>query len=80
MFHLHLYYAYCCTIYCSQRWVNFNKGTCLQAKVAYNNMHKRMLGYNRWDSASNMFVNNAIDTFDVLLRKNMIGFKNAFLA
>ena len=27
--------------------------------------------YNRWDSASNMFVSNAIDNFDANLRKNI---------
>ena len=34
-------------------------------------MHRRILGYNRWDSASNMFVSNAIDNFDASLRKNI---------
>ena len=38
---------------------------------AYNNMHRRILGYNRWDSASNIFVSNAIDNFDANLRKNI---------
>ena len=42
-------------------------------------MHRRILGYNRRDSASNMFANNAIDTFDALLRKNIYGLKNALL-
>ena len=45
------------------------------AKVAYNNMHKRILGYSRRVSANGMFANNAIDTFDALLRKNIYGFK-----
>ena len=36
---LHLFYAYCCTIYCSQLWILFNKSTYLKLKVAYNNMH-----------------------------------------
>ena len=31
---------------------------------------RRILEYNRWDSASNMFVNNANDYFDANLRKN----------
>ena len=66
-------------MYCSQQWVNFNKGTYLKAKAAYNNMHRRILGYNRWDSASSMFVNNATDTFDALLREDIYGFQNAFL-
>ena len=72
---LRLFHAYCCTTYCCQLWVNFNKGSYLKAKVAYNNMHTRILGYNRRDSASSMFANNAIDTFDALLRKNIYGLK-----
>ena len=39
-----LFHAYCCTTYCCQLWVNFNKGSYLKAKVAYNNMHRRILG------------------------------------
>ncbi|KAK2192621.1 hypothetical protein NP493_26g07049 [Ridgeia piscesae] len=76
---LRLFHAYCCTTYCCQLWVNFNKGSYLKAKSEVNNMHRRILGYNRRDSASSMFGNNAIDTFDALLRKNIYGFKNAFL-
>ena len=72
---LSLFHAYSCTTYCCQLWVNFNKGSYLKVKVAYNNMHRRILGYNRRDSASSMFANNAIDTFDALLRKNMYGLK-----
>ena len=48
--------------------VNFNKGS------AYNNCI-RILGYSRRDSASGMFANNGIDTFDALLRKSIYGFK-----
>ena len=44
-----LFHAYCCTTYCCKLWVNFNKGPYLKAKVAYNNMHRRILGYSRRD-------------------------------
>ena len=76
---LRLFHAYGCTTYCCQLWVNSNKGSYLKANVAYNNMHRRILGYSRLDSASSMFANNAIDTFDALLRRNIYGLKNAFL-
>ena len=33
---LRLFHAYCCTSYCCQLWVNFNKGSYLKAKVTYN--------------------------------------------
>ena len=67
--------AYCCTTYCCQLCVNFNKGSYLKSKVAYNNMHRRILGYSRRDSVSSMFANNTNDTFDALLRKNIYGLK-----
>ena len=42
---LRLFHAYCCTTYCCQLWVNFNKGSYLKAKVAYNNMHRLIWGF-----------------------------------
>ena len=30
-------------VFCSQLWVNFNKGTYLKVTVAYDNMHRRIL-------------------------------------
>ena len=41
-------------------------------------MHTWMLGSSRWGSASSMFVNNAIDTFYVLRRKNISGIETYF--
>jgi len=32
-------------MYCSQLGVNFNMGTCLKAKVTYNNMHAHVDGF-----------------------------------
>ena len=48
-----------CAPYCSQLWVNHNK-----LRVAYNNAYRRVLGYVKSDSASNMFVNNQVENFD----------------
>ena len=42
-------------------------------------MHRRILGYSRRDSASCMFANNAIDTFDAVLRKNIYDLKKRIL-
>ena len=78
-FSFELFHAYCCTIYCSQLWVNFSKSTYLKLKVAYNNMHRQILGYNSWDSASCMFVSNSIDNFDTQLHKNGYGFRKRFM-
>ena len=54
---------------------NFNEGTSLKAKVAYNNMHR----YSRWQSVSSMFVSNAVDIFYILMRKNIYGLKKRVL-
>ena len=66
-------------VYCFQLWVKFNKSTYLKLNVAYNNMQRRLLRYNRLDSASCMIVNNSIDNFDALLRKNIYGLENMFM-
>ena len=63
---LHRFHAHCCTMYCSQHEVNLNKSINLKLKVAYNNMHRQILGYNRWSSTCSMFANNAIDNFSQL--------------
>ena len=43
--------------YCSQLWVNHTKCPYNKLRVAYNNAYRRVLGYAKSDSASNMFVN-----------------------
>ena len=42
--------------------------------MAYNNVCRRILGYSRFDSASQMFVYNSMDGFDTIVRKNVYGF------
>ena len=48
--------------YCSQLWVNHTKCPYNKLRVAYNNTYRRVLGYVKSDSASNMFVNNQVET------------------
>ena len=50
--------------YCSQLWVNHTKCSYNKLRVAYNNAYRRVLGYVKSDSASNMFVNNQVENFD----------------
>ena len=52
-----------CAPYCSQLWVNHTKGSYNKLRVAYNNAYRRVLGYVKSDSASNMFVNNQVENF-----------------
>ena len=50
-----------CAPYCSQLWVNQTKCSYNKLRVAYNNAYRRVLGYAKSDSASNMFVNNQVE-------------------
>jgi len=71
---LALFRAYCLPTYCSHLWVQYNKCTYSKLRVAFNNVYRRILGFNRSDSASHMYVLNRIDNFDTVLRKNVYGF------
>ena len=70
-----LFRAYCTNFYCCSLWSSFSLSTISKMRVAYNNVVRRLLGYSRRDSASNMFVTNNLPSFDVLLRRNIYGFK-----
>ena len=69
-----LFQAYCVPSYCSHLWITYNKATYSKLPVAYNNVYRRILGYTRRDSASNMFVTNRLNNFDVLVRRNVYNF------
>ena len=60
--------SYCMNFYCSYLWCDYNKSKLSKIRVAYNNIYRKILGYGRRDSASNMFVSNGIDTFEARLR------------
>ena len=44
-----------------------------QLEVAYNNVFRRFLGYDKYCSASNMFVDNRTNGFDARIRKLVYG-------
>ena len=50
-----------CAPYCLQLCVNHTKCSYNKLRVAYNNAYRRVLGYAKSDSASNMFVNNLVE-------------------
>ena len=49
--------------YCSQLRVYHSKCS-YKLRVAYNNAYRRVLGYVKLDSASNMFVYNLVENYD----------------
>jgi len=64
-----LFKSYCCTMYCASLWTNFSE--CMKRKliIGHNNSLRFLLGLPRWSSASNMFVNYNVFSFDVIMRK-----------
>ena len=51
------------------------KNTFSKIRVAYNNVHRKLLGLCRRSSASEMFVMNNIPNFQALIRKSIFAFK-----
>ena len=66
-----LFNSYCSTMYCSPMWTIFNKSSIDKLRIGYNNAFRRLFGYARDCSASNMFVSNRVNTFDSLWRKQI---------
>ena len=53
-----------CAPYCVQLWVNHSKCSYNRLRVDYNDAYRRVLGYVKSDSASNMFVYNRVECYD----------------
>ena len=51
------------------------KATFSKTRVAYNNVYRKLLGFCRRSSASEMFVTNNISYFEALIRKLSFVFK-----
>ena len=77
---LQLLESYCLNFYCSTLWCNFSKLNLNKIRVAYNNIIRKLFGYNRRDSASFMYVHHNIDSFDTRLRKSVYKFQQRLFA
>ena len=77
---LQLLEAYCLNFYCSTLWCDYTKQCMSKLRVAYNNIFRSILGFKRRDSASGMFVNIRIDTFEARLRKSCYSFQQRLFA
>ena len=56
-------------MYTAQLWSRYTKMQMRKLSVAYNNAFRRLLQYDMFCSASEMFVSNRINTLDVCLRR-----------
>ena len=66
---LQLFMSYCGSMYTAFLWCYFTKRQYRQLEVAYNNVFRRLWGYDKYCSASGMFVENKTDGFDALVWK-----------
>ena len=66
-----LFQSFCTNFYCSSLWSSFNMSTIHNAKVAFNNVFRYLLGIRERCSISQLFLNNNVDSFYVLLRKSI---------
>ena len=62
-------------MYTAFLWRDFTERQYRQLEVAYNNVLGRLMGYDKYCSASGMFVENRTDGFDARLRKLIYGFR-----
>ena len=72
---LQLFMSYCGSMYTAFLWCDFTKRQYQQLEVAYNNVFRRLMGYDKCCSASGMFVENTTDGFDARARKLVYGFR-----
>ena len=64
----YLFKTYCSNLYCAPMWFDCTKTALKKLRVANNNSLRRFMGLPWRNSASEMFVNLNIRSFDELLR------------
>ena len=64
------------TMYCPSMWYDSTVTSMKKLKIAYNNGLRRILNLPKYNSASEMFVNLNIPSFNELLRKFVYSFKS----
>ena len=76
----HLFKTYCSSNYCCQLWSNYRRESLKKCIVAYNDIYRSLFGVQRGESISQIYVNNNIDSFKTILRKNIFSFKKRLLS
>ena len=71
-----LYTTYCSNISGVQLWHSHRASVLRKFIVCFNNAVRMFFGYDRFCSASNMFVSERIDNFCAMRRKAVFGFLN----
>ena len=71
---LTLFRSYCTCFYCPFLWTHYKKSTHSKLRVAFNNVYRRILKLPPRSSVSTMYAVNHIDSFEILVRKRVVGF------
>ena len=66
--------SFCGSFYCSYLWTHYNKASFSKICVTYNDLYRKILHVSRRSSASAMFVNSNIPTFECLIRRDIFSF------
>ena len=63
-----LFKTYCFNLYCARMWFDCTKAALKKLKIAYNNSLRRLMFLPWRNSATEMFVNLGIHSFDEMLK------------
>ena len=74
-----IFKSYCATMYCLFMWCDSTVTSMKKLKIAYNNGLRRLLNLPKYNSASQMFVNLNIPSFNELLQKFVFNFKTRII-
>jgi len=77
---LHLLESYYLNLYCSELCCDYFMSSISKLRVPYKNVFRNLLDYVRRDCASSMFIINAIDTYEVRMRKSKFTFRQRLLS
>ena len=66
--------SYCSSLYCCVLWSDYRKATYRKLTVAFNNIHRRLLGLPSRCSASAMYTNHDLPNLDTVIRRILYGF------
>ncbi|XP_022828476.1 uncharacterized protein LOC111357912 [Spodoptera litura] len=71
---VHLFRTYCQSFYTCQLWTRYTKRSLDGIRVQYNNIFRQLMGLEPHCSASTMFAEARLDTFNAIQRKRIAGF------
>ena len=69
-----LFRSYCSSLYCCSLWSDYRKATYKKLTVAFNIIHKRMLGLPWRCSASAMYASYHLPNIDTVIRRSLYRF------